>query len=411
MIIIKKIPIAAPYFTKEESENISKVLSSGWVAQGPQVGEFENIVAKHEGIKFGIATTNCTTALHLALVSLGVGKGQDIILPSYTFIATANAITYTGAQPVFVDIDLDTFNIKIDSVVSTIENDYSWNEKEGQLTNKLTGNTLRGIIPVHLFGLCADIYKINEIAKKYNLLVLEDSACALGAKIKGIHQGNFGNPSCISFHPRKSITTGEGGMVLTSNKALADRLRMLRSHGASVSETDRHKNGGFLLPEFNELGFNYRMNDIQAGVGIAQMAKFDWILDEKRKKAKLYDELLSKLEWLIIPTEPEGYYHTYQSYVCMLREEYFGNSIEKMNDLRNELMQKLEEVGISTRQGTSAVHTLGYYKNKNAYKNESYINSYKADKLSIALPLYVQITEEDINYVVDNLNRIKNSIL
>jgi perosamine synthetase len=407
--MMRKIPVMIPYFSGEETEAVEKVLQSGWVAQGPKVAEFEHMVAEHEGSLYGVATTSCTTALHLALLAMGIGTGDEVLIPSFTFIATANALLYTGAIPVMADIDTATYNISLSSIKQRIEEQYQW---EGSyLINNATGNVLKAIIAVNLFGLCANIPAINEIARQYHLLVLEDSACALGAKIGDIHQGGFGNPSCLSFHPRKSITTGEGGMVLSNNDEFAALLATLRSHGASVSEINRHNKGGFLLPDFNMLGYNYRMTDIQAAIGIAQMKKLDWIINERRNRAQIYDKLLSACDWLTAPVAPDGYYHSYQSYVCMLEPEELGfKNIEETNEFRNHLMLALEEIGISTRQGTHAVHTLGYYRDRFSLASEHCINSYRADRLSLTLPLYVQMSEEDQIYVIEQIVNLKKSL-
>ena len=258
---MKNIPVTMPYFDEHESANIKKVLESGWVAQGPVVAEFEKAIAAHEGLSYGVATTSCTTALHLAMVAEGMTVGMDVIVPAFTFVATANAVVQTGAVPVFVDICQETFNVDTSKVRELIQTDYDL--QGDKLVSKKTGNMLWGIVPIHEFGLCCDIHEINRIASDYHLKVIEDAACALGAKIQETHQGGFGNPSCISFHPRKSITTGEGGMVMTDNAEMAKRMKELRTHGSTISADARHKGKGFLLPEFNEAGYNYRMTDIQ----------------------------------------------------------------------------------------------------------------------------------------------------
>ena len=403
---MRKIPVTIPYFDDEELEQIKESLDSGWVANGPKCVEFEKIIAKHEGIKEGVATTSCTTALHLAMAGEGMGPGMDVIVPAFTFVATENAIVETGATPVMVDIHEETFNVDADKVRETISTKYSKNGNE--LVNNETGNTLWGIVPVHEFGLCCDIYEINAIAKEHGLKVIEDAACALGAMIGDKHQGAFGNTSCVSFHPRKSITTGEGGMVLTDNTELATRLRELRSHGNSISAADRDKGKGFLLPEFNVAGYNYRMTDIQGGMGVAQAQKLDYIIEEKRKKANYYNELIKReLSELIPPIEPDGYFHTYQSYVCMLNLNKLGiESIEQGGEYRNQLLALLEERGIATRQGTHAVHTLGYYKNRFGYKPEDFPHAYACDRLSITLPLYVQMTDDDQQYVINQFREV-----
>lgn len=407
---MNKYPVTKPYFDEEELLLMSDSLDSGWVAQGPKVAAFEKEVARHEGIAEGVATTSCTTALHLAMVAQGLSGGMDAIAPAFTFVATENAITMTGATPIMVDIDKKTFNIDVNALQKTIEKIYIW--KESKLLNKKSGNILWGIVPVHEFGLCCDIYAINRLAEEYNLQVIEDAACALGAKIGEIHQGAFGNTSCISFHPRKSITTGEGGMILTDNVALARRMRELRTHGSTVSADARDKAHGFLLPEFPEAGYNYRMTDIQGAMGLAQIKKLDYIIQEKRKSAACYNNLIEKtLPEFITPTEPEGYFHTYQSYVCMLNEDYLRfSSIEDGGNYRNVLLQRLEEMGIATRQGTHAVHMLGYYKNKFGYLPEDYGNAYACDRLSITLPLYVGMTEKDQEYIVNTIRKTIDSM-
>lgn len=403
---MKKYPVTKPYFSGEELALISDSLESGWVAQGPKVAEFEKMISNHEKIAEGVATTSCTTALHLAMVAQGVRSGMDVIAPAFTFVATENAIIMSGATPVMVDIDRKTFNIDVCALQKTIEDQYL--PGEGKLINRGSGNILWGIVPVHEFGLCCDIYAVNKIAKKFGIQVIEDAACALGAKIGEIHQGGFGNTSCISFHPRKSITTGEGGMILTNDVKLAERMRELRTHGSTVSADVRDKGHGFLLPEFPEAGYNYRMTDIQGAMGIAQAEKLDYIIEEKRKSAAYYNELIAEmLPEFIAPTEPEGYFHTYQSYVCMLNEKYLSlSSIEDGGIYRNTLLQKLEEIGIATRQGTHAVHMLGYYARQFGYIPEDYLNAYACDRLSITLPLYVGMTKEDQKYIIKSIREI-----
>ncbi|MCQ2529133.1 MAG: DegT/DnrJ/EryC1/StrS aminotransferase family protein [Saccharofermentans sp.] len=400
---MKKIPVTKPYFTEEEIELIKDSLDSGWVAQGPKVAEFEKMIAAHEGIAQGVATTSATTALHLAMVAHGLTTGMDAIVPAFTFVATENAVVTTGATPILVDIYQETFNINIEDLKNIIATKYD--KKDGKLINKETGNVLWGIVPVHEFGLCCDIYAVNAIAKEHNLVVIEDAACALGASINGVHQGAFGNSSCVSFHPRKSITTGEGGMILTDDVALAKRMRELRTHGSTVSADARDKGKGFLLPEHNEAGFNYRMTDVQGAMGIAQAKKLDLIVKAKRDGAAIYNKLIAeKLPEFITPVEPEGYFHTYQSYVCMLSLEKLGlDSIKAGGEFRNNLLQKLEDKGIATRQGTHAVHMLGYYKNRFGFVPEDFVNAYACDHLSITLPLYVGLTAEDQEYVIDTI--------
>ena len=407
---MNKIPVTTPYFGKEEETAACEAIKSGWVAQGPKVGEFEKKIAEHENVREGVAVTSCTAALHLAMVASGMREGMDVLAPAFTFVATTNAIVCTGAVPILVDIDSRTYNIDVHEAEKIIKEKYIL--KDGKLCNKETGNWLWGIVPVHEFGLCCDIREINRIAQKYHLMIIEDAACALGAKIENVHEGGFGNISCISFHPRKSITTGEGGMVLTDNSALAGRMRDLRSHGCSISADMRDKGHGFLLPEYNEAGYNYRMTDIQAAIGIEQAKRLDYIIEEKRKKALLYDRLIEeRIPELVIPYVPEGYFHTYQSYVCMLNYQKLGvESIEQGGILRNMLLEKLEDAGIATRQGTHAIHMLGYYRERFAFVPEDYLNAYAADRLSITLPLYVQLQKNEQDYVIDMFRKIIDEV-
>lgn len=392
---MRKLPITKPYFDDCEKMSILKPLESGWVVQGPFVSEFEKLFAEFTGAKYAIATTSCTTALHLSLVALGIGRGDKVVVPSFTFVASANAVEYTGAEVVLCDIDLRTFNIDAGMLESLLKQD----------------RRIKAIMPVNLFGLCADLPKITEIAQKFGVKVIEDSACGFGSYVHGKHSGTFGDAGCFSFHPRKVITTGEGGMIITNDKTLAEKLRMLRDHGASKSDFERHvKFGGSLLPEYNDLGYNYRMTDIQGAIGVCQMKKAKILLEKRKNLANLYTEMLSGCEFLIPPSVPEGYTHAYQSYVCLFTDgedinELNYEKINRINLRRNQLMRELEYMGISTRQGTHAVHTLGYYKRKYGFKDWDYISSYAADRLSIALPLYFEMEREDVEYVVSSIKK------
>lgn len=389
------IPITKPVFDECEKEAIVKPLETGWVVQGPFVAEFEKIFAAFTGARFARAVSNCTTALHLALDVLGIKAGDKVIVPSFTYVASANAVEYTGARVALCDIDLKTFNIDVKKAEELLEND---DERE-----------IKAIMPVHLFGLCADMSKIMELAKKYSLKVVEDSACGFGAWIGSRHSGTFGDAGCFSFHPRKSITTGEGGMVVIDSEAVANKIASLRDHGASKSDLQRDKEkGGSLLPEFNIKGYNYRMTDFQGSLGVCQMKKANYILNKRREIAKRYDDSLKNIECLSTPYVPEGYTHGYQSYVCIFTngEDISSLNKEKINRLnvkRNTLMERLEEKGIATRQGTHAVHTLGYYKRNYNFGDEDFIHSYVADRLSITLPLYVKMTNEEFDYVIEQI--------
>ncbi len=394
----KQIPITKPVFDYTDKEAILRPLSTNWIVQGPYVVEFENLFLKFTGAKFAKATTSCTTALHLALDALGIKADDKVIVPSFTYIASANAVEYTGAEVVFCDIDLRTFNIDVNRLE--------------ELLGKDKERKIKAIMPVHLFGLCADMLKIAELAKIYNLKVIEDSACGFDSWMVNKHSGTFGDAGCFSFHPRKSITTGEGGMIITNNEEVANNVASLRDHAASKSDLQRHKEkGGSLLPEFNIRGYNYRLTDIQGALGVCQMKKADSILNKRREIAERYKEALKDTADLLVPYVPDNYIHGYQSYVCLFTngEDISNLSMEKidrLNVLRNRFMERLEEKGIATRQGTHAVHTLGYYRDKYNLNDEDYINSYAADRLSITLPLYAEMTDEEFEYVIEQIKSL-----
>jgi dTDP-4-amino-4,6-dideoxygalactose transaminase len=314
-----KIPLLRPYFDSEEIEEIKTVLDSGWVSQGPKVKELEDKITKYLGVKYAIAVTNCTSALHLALLSIGIKKGDEVLVADYTFPATGHSILYCRAKPIFVDVNLKTYNINPELI-----------EEE------ITART-RAIIPVHTFGQPAEMDKIREIAEDHNLKVIEDAACALGAKYKNKFAGTIGDIGCFSFHARKGITTGEGGMVVTNNKNLADKIRNLSVFGMT-SAWDREKSAGFIIPEFTELGYNYKMSDITAAVGVAQLRKLDKIIARKRKLAKYWDVHLREMDFIEAPYVNENVKHIYQSYVALV-----DNRIN-----RNKLIELLMKKGIQT---------------------------------------------------------------
>ncbi|MBE2227293.1 MAG: DegT/DnrJ/EryC1/StrS family aminotransferase [Ignavibacteria bacterium] len=385
------IPIAKTVFTESEFENILKPLKSGWVVQGPFVSEFELKWSEYTGAKHSVALSNCTTALHLSLAALGITRGDEVVVPSFTWVATANAVEYTGAKPVLCDIDLASFNID-----------------PAKLESLINKNT-KAIIPVHLFGLSANMNEIMAIAAKYNLAVVEDAACGFGAKYNGKHVGNIGDTGCFSFHPRKAITTGEGGMVTTNSDELAVKLRAMRDHGASISDHQRHHgNKPYLLPDFPYLGYNYRMTDIQASIGSTQMDRAVEIHSARTAIADKYDEIIDSLSWLQKPLRNSVVEHGFQAYVCLFTpEEINPGNISNVNKLRNKLMDHLQQKGISTRPGTHSVHMLDFYRNKYGFRNEDYLNSFVAAECSIALPLFPSLSDEEFNYIAKVLTEYK----
>ena len=360
-----KIPLLRPYFGSEELEEIQKVLNSGWVSQGPKVKEFEDKITEYLDVKYAIAVTNCTSALHLSLLSIGIKEGDEVLVADYTFPATGHAVLYCRAKPIFVDVDLKTYNIN------------------SELIKEKISDKTKAIIPVHTFGQPAEMDTIMEIAGDYNLKVIEDAACALGAKYKNKYAGTIGDIGCLSFHARKGITTGEGGMVVTDNKNLAEKIRNLSVFGMT-SAWNREKSDKFIIPEFTEVGYNYKMSDITAAVGVAQLGKLDKIIERKRELAKYWDEKLQEIEFIEAPYVSENAKHIYQSYVALVDE--------RIN--RNKLIEMLMKKGIQTQIGTYASHIQPVYNSKDKCPN-----SLDIFNRSLALPMYYMLKEEEINKV------------
>lgn len=381
MINKRTIHIALPATGDEEWQAVREPLVSGWLTQGPKVAAFENAFAQRHGVKRALATTSCTTALHLALAALGVGPGDEVILPSFTWVATANAVLYCGATPILCDVDCDTNNIVVDSALA-----------------KVTEKT-KAVVPVHLFGLCADIEQLRERLPS-QIKILEDAACAAGASVGGIAAGGLGDAACFSFHPRKSITTGEGGMLTTNDPELAARADTLRNHGASIPEEVRHHGPQpYLLADFDELGFNYRMTDVQAAIGVVQLAKLDRFITERELWAGYYREALSDITWMRQPVKPGNGQHAWQAYVT-----YVDPILAPLP--RNEIMARLNAMGVATRPGTHAIHTLGYYRKRFGYRPDDLPGARDCQRNTMAIPLHNRMSEVDYAYVVDCIREI-----
>jgi perosamine synthetase len=369
------IQISQPVTDLEDWEAMKEPVMSGWLTQGPKVAGFEKAFATRHNVKHALATTSCTTALHLILAALELGPDDEVIVPAFTWVATANVVLYCGARPVFVDVAPHTFNLDVK-----------------KLAEKITKNT-KAVIPVHLFGLCSDIDEIKNICG--DIPIIEDAACAAGGSYKGRSAGSLGLAGAFSFHPRKSITTGEGGMITTDNDELAEKINMLRNHGASISEEQRH-NGPrpYILPDFNLLGFNFRMTDIQGALGMSQLKKLDKFIEERKQRAAFYSKELAGIEWLRTPVTPDGYSHGWQAYVCYIDES-------KAPMPRNEIMEFLQANGVSTRPGTHAIHMLGLYKERFGLTADDFPGARDCDLYSMAIPLHNKMTEEDYRYVAD----------
>lgn len=378
------VPIARTSLTEAEIQSVLSPLRSGWLVQGPKVREFEEKWSAFTGAQHSIAVTSCTTALHLSLVALGFGPGDEAIVPAFTWIATANVVEHLGGKVVFCDIDLNTFNIdpaKIEAVITPRS---------------------RAILPVHLFGLAADMAAIDTIARKHGLWVVEDAACGFGSRYHGRHVGTLGDTGCFSFHPRKAITTGEGGMITTNDDGLAEKLRRLRDHGAAISDLQRHLGARpYLLADHPDAGYNHRMTDLQGALGAAQMARAKDIIAERQHLAGIYDAAFADLPWIRTPARIDGLDHGYQSYPCLFQPEPLTpESIPRVNQARNDWMDSLQQVGISTRPATHAVHMLSYYTQKYDLKPEDFPAARAANDCSISLPLFHGMSEAEQGFVI-----------
>jgi len=371
----RAIAIAQPMMGEEEWLALREPIETGWLTQGPKVKAFEQAFAARHRVAHALATTSCTTALHLALAALGIGPGDEVIVPAFSWVATANAVLYCGARPVFVDVDALSYNLD-----------------PALLAAAITPRT-RAVVPVHLFGLCADMDAIRAVLPA-GVFIVEDAACAAGAAYKGRPAGGLGHAGCFSFHPRKSVTTGEGGMVTTDDPALAARAEVLRNHGASVPEEVRHHGPApYLLPDFDVMGFNYRMTDLQAALGIVQLGRLDGFIAERARWARFYAESFADLGWLRQPLAPNDGTHAWQAYVTVVSED--------APLPRNEIMRRLQEQGISTRPGTHAITELGFYRSTFGLAPGAFPVAARLQAQSMALPLHNRMSADDYAYVVE----------
>lgn len=373
--ITHEIPFARPDFDEAEARAVADVLATGWVSQGPKVAEFEELFADRVAARHAVATSSCTTALHLALVLAGIGPGDEVICPSYSFIATSNAILYAGATPVFAEIEPDT-----------------WNIDPSDVERRITSRT-KAVLAVHQVGLAANLDRLEVFAAR-GITIIEDAACAIGSTYRERPIGSHGHLACFSFHPRKTISTGEGGMLTTGDGDIADHARRLRSHAASVSALSRHQSKGAVTEEYRELGFNYRMSDVQAAIGVEQLKKVDGLLARRRTIANRYDDAFEspRLAGLVnVPARPPYALHAYQSYGLRLTPA--------CRCRRDDLLRELVDLGISCRRGIAPIHQEPLYVDRCGSISLPVTEEVSAN--SIFLPMFASLSDADQGRVID----------
>ena len=373
------IPIIKPQMDEREVAAAGRVILSGWITQGPEVAAFEREFAAFVGAAHACAVSSCTTALHLALLAVGVGPGDEVVTVSHSYIATANAVRYCGATAVFVDVEPDTFNIDPTQI-------------EGAITERT-----RAILCVHQMGMPCDLAAIVALARRHRLPVVEDAACASGSEIRWQgaweHIGRpHGDIACFSFHPRKVMSTGDGGMITTRNADWDAQCRLLRQHGMSVPDTVRHGANTVIFESYPVLGYNYRMTDIQAAVGREQLKRLPDIVAGRRSLAERYRTLLSDVRGLRLPVEPEWARSNWQSFCVRLPE---GSD-------QRQVMQRMLDQGIATRRGVMCSHREPSYAGS---ATRALPHSEAAQEHCIILPLYGQMTRQEQEQVAKGLRR------
>ena len=370
---LKTIPLSNPDITHKEIEVINRVLATPFLSIGPEIKKFEEMVANYIGVKYAVAVNSGTSGLHLCVRSLGIKDGDEVITTPFSFIASSNCILFERAKPIFVDIDEKTLNID----VSKIE-------------EKITSRT-KAILPVHVFGQPCEMDKIMEIAKKYNLAIIEDACEAIGAEYKGRKAGTFGDAGVFAFYPNKQITTAEGGMIVTNNEKIAKLCQSMRNQGRDEDSSElSHK----------MIGFNYRMIEMSAALGVAQMERIEEILKKRQRVADIYNKKLVNVEGIKIPYILPDVKISWFVYVIKLDENIFSKTE------RDVVMRKLREKGINCRSYFPPIHLESFYIDMFGYKKGSFPITEKVTDLTIALPFYNNITEKQVEYICESLETI-----
>lgn len=368
------IRLTLPSISEDDLAAVEEVLASGFLVQGPRVEKFEQAVADYVGVKYAVAVMNCTAALHMSLLELSVRQNDIVIVTAYSWPTTANVIELCGAQPIFVDICPDTFNLNPSALADTLHR---------LMLNNETARRVKVVLPVHTFGQMANMLEILELTDAYHLPVVEDAACALGATLDGQQAGTWATLGCFSFHPRKAITTGEGGMIVTNDEEAARRLKALRNHGQDpmAASTD------FILP-----GFNNRMTEMQGALGLTQMAKLNRVIEARRRAARYYDQAFVGTEFQA-PAVDQTCAHVYQSYVVLLPPEMASN--------RQRLIAEAKEQGIEITIGTWHIPMTTYFRTRYGFQKGDFPVTDDVFARSVTLPLHESLKAEEQQRVVD----------